>query len=59
MKRNRPKSYWLECLVYRHVEKIWVTTEGNHYAELFTDFLRSVRRKVQKRLDEGGVEHAV
>ena len=55
MQRNRPKSYWLECLVYRHVEKGWVTTEGKSYAELFTDFLRSVREKFQKRLDEGGV----
>lgn len=55
MQRNRPKSYWLECLVYRHVEKGWVATEGKSHAEIFTDLLRSVRNKFQKRLDEGGV----
>lgn len=55
MQRNRPKSYWLECLVYRHVEEGWVTTERKPYAELFTDLLRSVRGKFQRRLDEGGV----
>ena len=55
MQRNRPKSYWLECLAYRHVDKGWVTTEGKSYAELFTDLLRSVRERFQKKLDEGGV----
>lgn len=55
MQRNRPKSYWLECLVYRHVDKGWVTIEDKSYAELFTDLLRSVRGRFRKRLDEGGV----
>lgn len=55
MQRNRPKSYWLEALVYRHIDKGWVTTEGKSYAELFTDFLRSLRGRFQEKLDEGGM----
>lgn len=55
MQRNRPKSYWLECLVYRHIEKGWVTTEGKSYAELFTDLLRSVHERFHKKFEEGGV----
>ncbi len=55
MQRNRPKSYWLEALVYRHVDKGWVTTASKSDAELFTDFLRSVRGRFQKKLDHGGV----
>jgi hypothetical protein len=55
MQRNRPKSYWLECLVYRHIDRGWVTTEGKSYAELFTDLLRSVHERFHKKLEEGGV----
>jgi len=55
MQRNRPKSYWLECLVYRHVDKGWVGTDSKSYAELFTDLLRSVRKRFQNKLDDGGV----
>ncbi len=55
MQRNRPKSYWLEALVYRHVYMGWVTTAGKSHAELFTDLLRSVRGRFQDKLDKGGV----
>ncbi len=55
MQRNRPKSYWLEALVYRHIDKGWVATAGKSYAELFTDFLRSARGRFQDELDKGGV----
>src|SRR5215218_1712687 len=55
MQRNRPKSYWLECLVYRHVDRGWVTTDSKSYAELFTDLLRSVHGRVRDKLDNGGV----
>ncbi len=55
MQRNRPKSYWLECLVYRHVDKGWTTTDSKSYAELFTDLLRSIRERFQDKLDNGGV----
>ena len=52
MQRNRPKSYWLEALVYRHVEKGWITTEGKSYEELFTDLLRSVHGHFLPKLKE-------
>lgn len=52
MQRNRPKSYWLECLVYRHVYKGWVTTEGKLHAKLFTDLLRSVHEHFLPKLEE-------
>jgi len=55
MQRNRPKSYWLECLVFRHVDRGWVTTDGKSYAELFTDVLRSIRERFQDKISEGGV----
>lgn len=55
MQQNRPKSYWLEALVYRHINKGWVTTEGKSYAGLFTDLLRSVHGRFQEKLDKGGV----
>ncbi len=55
MERNRPKSYWLEALVYRHIDKRWVGTAGKLDAELFTDFLCSVRERFQEKLDDGGV----
>lgn len=55
MQRNRPKSYWLEILVYRHIDKGWVTTEGKSYAELFTDLLRSVQERFLPKLEKGGV----
>jgi hypothetical protein len=52
MERNRPKSYWLECLVYRHIDKGWVATEGKSYAELFTDLLRSIHTRFLPKLEE-------
>jgi Second Messenger Oligonucleotide or Dinucleotide Synthetase domain len=55
MQRNRPKSYWLEVLVFRHIDKGWVATAGKSDAKLFTDFLRSVRGRFQEKLDDGGV----
>jgi hypothetical protein len=55
MQRNHPKSYWLECLVYRHVDRGWMTTDGKSYAELFTDLLRSIYERFQDKLGEGGV----
>jgi hypothetical protein len=55
MQRNRPKSYWLECLVYRHLNKGWVTTESKSYAELYMELLRSVHGRFEKKLKEGGV----
>lgn len=55
MQRRRPKSYWLEALVYRHLDRGWVATAGKSYAELFTDLLRSVRDRFQAAYDEDRV----
>ncbi len=55
MWRGRPKGYWMEALVYRHLDKGWVETEGKGYAELFTDLLRSVQAKFLPKLSDGGV----
>src|SRR5215207_3102634 len=54
MQRNRPKSYWLECLILRHVDRGWVTTDGKSYAELFTDVLRSIRERFQDKKAKAG-----
>lgn len=51
MQRRRPKSYWLEALVYLHLLKGWVTVERKGYAELFTDLLRSIYEHFQPALD--------
>jgi hypothetical protein len=55
MQRRRPKSYWLEALVYRHLSKGWVTTDRKSYAELFTDLLRSIRDDFQTDFDSSVV----
>lgn len=39
---RRPKSYWLECLVYQHIAAGTVTTIGLSYAELFHDMLETI-----------------
>jgi hypothetical protein len=51
MQRRRPKSYWLEALVYRHLLTGWVTIDGKGYAELFMDLLRSIHDHFQPALD--------
>jgi len=51
MQRRRPKSYWLEAIVYRYLLKGWVTTDGKGYAELFTGLLRSIHDRFQPALD--------
>lgn len=55
MQRQRPKSYWLEALVYRHLKRGWVTTDGKSYAELFTDLLCSIHDRFQPALDDSRV----
>ena len=42
MCHNRPKSYWLECLVYHQINDGKVTTAGRSYAELFQVLLSSI-----------------
>ncbi len=55
MQRRRPKSYWMESLVYQHLNNGWVTTEGKGYAELFLDLIRSMYDRFQPALDGDGV----
>lgn len=52
---RRPKSYWLECLVVRHIAKGWVTTEGLSYAELFTNLLASIYDRFESYLEKDTV----
>jgi hypothetical protein len=49
---KRPKSYWLECLIVRHISKGWVATDGLSYAELFANLLISIYERFEDRLDE-------
>jgi hypothetical protein len=39
---KRPKSYWLECMVYCRIADGTVSTDGLSYAELFRDLLGSI-----------------
>lgn len=39
---RRPKSYWLECMVYRRIADGTVSTDGISYAELFRNLLGSI-----------------
>lgn len=52
--RRRPKSYWLECLVVRHIEREFVTTCGCGYGEIVADLFESIHAKLKAKLDEPG-----
>lgn len=39
---RRPKSYWLECMVYHRIADETLSTDGMSYAELFRDLLSSI-----------------
>lgn len=49
---RRPKSYWLECLVVRHIEKKWIMTDSKSYAELFAALLGSIQERFTSTLEE-------
>lgn len=55
MTYRRPKSYWLECLVYNLVASRKVTTDGNAYAVLFRDLLGAIYENFASCLDENEV----
>ncbi len=42
MKYRRPKSYWLECMVYKHTDAKRLKIEDSSYGELFHSLLVSV-----------------
>ncbi len=42
MKYRRPKSYWLECMVYKHAKANALKVENASYGELFLSLLTAV-----------------
>ena len=48
---KRPKSYWLECLVVRHISNGWVATDNLSYAELFTKLLASIYTRFEEQYE--------
>lgn len=43
LQRNRrPKSYWMECMVYHRIANEVISTDGISYAQLFRDLLGSI-----------------
>lgn len=55
MTYKRPKSYWLESIIVRHIHQGWVETEGKAYAEIVLALMDSVYGRFEHELDEGGV----
>lgn len=49
---KRPKSYWLECLVVRFIDKGWVQTADLSYAEIFTDLLDTIYERFKDKYDD-------
>lgn len=52
---RRPKSYWLECLVVRHIDRAWVTTAGKSMAEALADLFDSIYTRFEEHFDGGTV----
>ncbi|MBN2502994.1 MAG: hypothetical protein JXB38_19600 [Anaerolineales bacterium] len=48
----RPKSYWLECMVFNFIDQGIITTEGNGYAVLFRDILATINSKYSPYLEK-------
>lgn len=46
MKQHRPKSYWLECLVYHCFAENLIPTENRSYAEMFAQILDVIYEKL-------------
>ncbi len=51
---RRPKSYWLECLVYHLIDNGKVTTKRRSYAELFQLVLASIAQDFRQDLEMEG-----
>lgn len=54
MVNRRPKSYWLEVLVVRHICRGWVTTADQSYAEVFAGLLDSIHGRYEAIFEEAG-----
>lgn len=42
MKYRRPKSYWLECMIYKHVKANALKVENASYGELFLSLIAAI-----------------
>ncbi len=42
MKYHRPKSYWLECMVYKHAKAAKLKIDGSSHGELFQSLLQAI-----------------
>ncbi|MCL5611382.1 MAG: hypothetical protein M1485_02325 [Chloroflexi bacterium] len=54
MKYRRPKSYWLECMVYKHADAKKLKIEDSSYGELFHSLLVSVYEDYVGAFEMGG-----
>ena len=54
LKRRRPKSYWLECMVFRQAKAGKLAIEGSSYGELFLSLLTTIRDGYQDALEKTG-----
>jgi hypothetical protein len=54
MTYRRPKSYWLECMVYHEVVAGNVITDGLSYAQIFRDLLDAIRSEYVSYVGEEG-----
>jgi len=51
---RRPKSYWLECLVYHLINGGTISTKGRSYAALFQSVLASIAQDFRQYLEQEG-----
>ena len=49
--KNKPKSYWLECVVVQHIKRGWVTTPDKGYGTLFADLCNSIYERFMPYLE--------
>lgn len=49
--RMRPKSYWLESMVVRHIRRGWVTTTGKGDGAILADLFDSIYERFKPVLD--------
>ena len=52
MKRRRPKSYWLECMVFKHAKAGKLAIEGSSFGELFLSLLTAIQDDYQDAVEK-------
>ena len=45
--RQRPKSYWLEALIVRHIARGWVATENKGYGQILAELFEDIYDRFQ------------